>query len=38
LKEEVSAVRWAGILLIVIGASLVSYSEKAKSKTAGAGN
>ena len=32
LKEEVSAVRWAGILLIVIGASLVSYSEKAKSK------
>jgi len=32
LKEEVSAVRWAGILLIVIGASLVRYSEKAKSK------
>jgi uncharacterized membrane protein len=34
LKEEVSAVRWTGILLIVIGASLVSYSEKAKSKPA----
>jgi hypothetical protein len=30
----VSAVRWAGILLIVIGASLVSYSEKAKEKPA----
>jgi uncharacterized membrane protein len=34
LKEEVSAVRWAGIFLIVIGASLVSYSEKAKGKPA----
>ena len=34
LKEEVSAMRWAGILLIVIGDSLVSYSEKAKSKPA----
>jgi uncharacterized membrane protein len=34
LKEEVSAVRWAGILLIVIGASLVRYSEKAKEKPA----
>ena len=32
LKEEVTALRWAGILLIVIGASLVSYSEKAKPK------
>jgi drug/metabolite transporter (DMT)-like permease len=34
LKEEVSAVRWAGIFLIVIGAALVSYSEKTKSKPA----
>jgi uncharacterized membrane protein len=34
LKEEVSAVRWAGILLIVIGASLVRYSEKSKEKSA----
>jgi len=34
LKEEVSALRWAGIFLIVIGASLVSYSEKAKEKPA----
>lgn len=32
LKEEVPAVRWAGIALIVIGASLVSYSDKMKSK------
>src|SRR5512140_2593466 len=31
LKEEVSALRWAGVALIVLGASLVSYSEKAKS-------
>ena len=33
LKEEVSALRWAGVVLIVLGATLVSYSEKAKSKT-----
>ncbi|MGA2802427.1 MAG: EamA family transporter [Verrucomicrobiota bacterium] len=32
LKEEVTAVRWAGVALIVIGAALVSYSEKAKPK------
>ena len=32
LKEEVTAVRWAGIVLIVIGAVLVRYSEKAKSR------
>lgn len=34
LKEEVSALRWVGVALIVLGASLVSYSEKAKSKSA----
>ena len=34
LKEEVTALRWAGVLLIVIGASLVSYSEKSKEKPA----
>ena len=34
LKEEVSALRWAGVVLIVVGAALVSYSEKAKSKPA----
>jgi len=33
LNEQVSALRWAGVALIVIGASLVSYSEKAKAKT-----
>jgi len=32
LKEEVSALRWAGVALIVLGATLVSYSEKAKEK------
>ena len=32
LKEEVATMRWAGIALIVIGAALVSYSEKAKPK------
>ena len=32
LKEEVSAMRWAGVALIVFGAALVSYSEKTKSK------
>ena len=31
LHEQVSALRWAGVALIVIGATLVSYSEKAKS-------
>ena len=30
LNEQVSALRWAGVALIVIGATLVSYSEKAK--------
>ena len=32
LGEQVSALRWAGVALIVIGAALVSYSEKAKPK------
>lgn len=36
LKEEVSALRWAGVALIVCGAALVSYSEKAKEKPSGA--
>jgi uncharacterized membrane protein len=35
LKEEVSALRWTGVALIVIGATLVSYSEKTSSKPAG---
>ena len=33
-KEEVSALRWTGVALIVLGAALVSYSEKAKAKPA----
>jgi drug/metabolite transporter (DMT)-like permease len=28
LGEHVSTVRWAGVLLIVMGAALISYSEK----------
>lgn len=36
LNEHVSALRWAGVLLIVIGAALVSLSEKAKVKPAAA--
>ena len=31
LGEQVSATRWAGVILIVVGAVLVSWSEKAKS-------
>lgn len=30
LHEQVTATRWAGVALIVIGASLVSWSEKTK--------
>jgi len=33
--ENVSALRWAGVILIVIGASLVGWSEKAKEPEAG---
>ena len=32
LSEEITVTRWAGVALIVVGAALVSYSEKAKSK------
>lgn len=32
LNEQVSALRWTGVILIVIGAALVSYSEKVKNK------
>jgi drug/metabolite transporter (DMT)-like permease len=32
LGETVSAVRWAGVILIVIGAGFISYSEHAKPK------
>lgn len=36
LKEEVSALRWAGVLLIVCGAGLITWSEKQKTPRADA--
>jgi len=30
LGEKVSAVRWAGVVFIVVGAALISYSEHSK--------
>lgn len=41
LHERVSAVRWAGVVLIMIGAALISYSQHSKEKpplAASAGN
>jgi drug/metabolite transporter (DMT)-like permease len=35
LGERVSAARWAGVVLIVIGAALISYSEHVREKEAG---
>jgi uncharacterized membrane protein len=32
LDERVSAVRWAGVMLIMLGAAFISYSEHAKGK------
>ena len=32
LNEKVSSVRWAGVVFIVIGAALISYSEHSKPK------
>ncbi len=34
LGERVSDVRWIGVLLIVVGAAFISYSEHAKEKSA----
>ncbi len=34
LQEQVPSVRWAGVLLIMIGAALISYSEHTKRKSA----
>ena len=34
LGETVSSIRWAGVVFIVIGAGLISYSEHAKPKPA----
>jgi len=33
LHERVDAVRWGGVVLIIIGAALISYSEHNKPKT-----
>lgn len=33
LHEQVSPVRWAGVILIMIGAALISYSEHQREKT-----
>src|SRR6266704_3012703 len=35
LGEQVSMVRWAGVVLIMIGAGLISYSEQSKPKSLG---
>ncbi len=32
LHEHVSPVRWAGVVLIMVGAALISYSEQVKEK------
>jgi len=32
LGEQVSSIRWAGVVLIMIGAGLISYSEQQKEK------
>lgn len=32
LGEQVSPVRWAGVILIMLGAALISYSEQTKTK------
>jgi drug/metabolite transporter (DMT)-like permease len=34
LGEKVSSVRWAGVVFVMIGAALISYSEHAKPKPA----
>ena len=33
LQEQVSATRWVGVVLIMIGAGFISYSEHAREKT-----
>lgn len=34
LSEQVSSIRWAGVVLIMLGAALISYSEHEKPKAA----
>ena len=36
LHEQVTSIRWAGVLFIMIGAALISYSEHHKEKPPGA--
>jgi len=36
LGEKVSSLRWMGVLFIMVGAALISYSEHSKSKPAAA--
>jgi len=36
LHEQVSSIRWAGVLFIMIGAALISYSQHQKEKQPGA--
>jgi len=36
LAENVDAVRWGGVALIIVGAACISYSEHTKEKPAGA--
>jgi drug/metabolite transporter (DMT)-like permease len=38
LGEKVSSVRWAGVVFIMIGAALISYSEHAKPRPASPAN
>jgi drug/metabolite transporter (DMT)-like permease len=33
LHEQVSPIRWGGVVLIMLGAALISYSEQIKTKT-----
>ena len=35
LHEHVSPIRWVGVVLIMVGAAFISYSEHAKPKPAG---
>ena len=34
LKEDISALRWAGIVLIMAGAGIITWSEKVKERNA----
>jgi drug/metabolite transporter (DMT)-like permease len=38
LHEHVSHVRWAGVVLIMLGAALISYSEQSKEKAPASAN